>query len=170
MLDKHWNESKKCLPRRDQALRRTDGISRCRPRRLLRRRPSRSNRPNDRRRNCRCGSNGNDLRRRPHHCRRRSPLRSYSAKTGRRRGGYSATGHQRAANQRRAADRDCECRHRADHDFTCSQSITKVRCCAAKQLLPAMICHQIWQVRSLIIQAGCGTFAATDCLSTVFAP
>jgi hypothetical protein len=33
-----------------------------------------------------------------------------------------------------------------------------------------MICHQIWHVRSLIIQAGCGTFVATDCLSAVFAP
>ena len=45
----------------------------------------------------------------------------------------------------------------------------QARCalCTAKRPSVGHIGHQMWQLRSLIIQVKCGTFAATECLSAV---
>jgi hypothetical protein len=63
------------------------------------------------------------------------------------------------ADQRRAADRDCECRHPARHRFlsrptACRSPLAHRKSCAA-----AHICREMWRSRSLIIQVKCGTFA-----------
>jgi hypothetical protein len=76
--------------------------------------------------------------------------------------------HQEVADQRRTADCNSECYHRARHRLPWFRNAERRLIVHRKNMSEiAPIRRQIWQLRSLIIQAECETFAATDRLSAV---
>jgi hypothetical protein len=79
-------------------------------------------------------------------------------------------GCQHVANQRCPADCDCEYHHAVHHHFPGSKRQIAPACGPEEVAAPAAICDEMWQPCSLIIQAKCETFPATEYLSAVLAP
>ena len=84
-------------------------------------------------------------------------------------GGISAgsPGRSKSATSRRPRPRISACRSTS---FPGSRRRAKRTCGPQKTPAPATICRGMWRRCSLIIQAKCGTFPVTECLSAVLAP
>ena len=76
-------------------------------------------------------------------------------------------GHQRIADQGCTADRNCEGHHGARHHSPTLEPAAHPGLRTATRGIPVLFRRQMWQLRSLIIQAKCGTFTTTDRLFAV---